>query len=127
MFSHIMLGANDITKSQKFYDALLKELGHPPATMDKKGRPWWRTPFGVLALSVPINGESACNGNGSTIGFEAKDSDSVDKWHSAGLKHGGTECEDGPGIRQGSTGPMYLGYLRDPAGNKVCALHRLKK
>ena len=126
MFSHIMLGANNITKSQNFYDATLRELGHQSAIIDKKGRPWWRTSAGVLALTLPIDGEPACNGNGSTIGFEAKDSDTVDAWHSAGLKHAGSECEDGPGIRQGSTGPMYLAYLRDLAGNKVCALHRLK-
>jgi catechol 2,3-dioxygenase-like lactoylglutathione lyase family enzyme len=127
MFSHIMLGANDITKSQEFYDATLRELGHHPATLDKKGRPWWRTSLGVLALSLPINGKSACHGNGSTIGFEAEDSESVDTWYAAGLKHFGTKCEDEPGIREGSTGPMYMAYLRDPAGNKVCALHRLKR
>jgi catechol 2,3-dioxygenase-like lactoylglutathione lyase family enzyme len=125
MFSHVMLGANDIEKSKAFYDAILGALGHEPGTIDDKGRVFWMTKTGIFSISKPINGEPACNGNGSTLGFRAEDSAAADAWYAAGLANGGLSCEDPPGQRKGTTGSIYLAYLRDPAGNKICALHRL--
>ena len=125
MFSHVMLGANDIEKSKAFYDAILGALGHEPGTIDDKGRVFWMTKTGIFYISKPINGEPACNGNGSTLGFRAEDSAAADAWYAAGLANGGLSCEDPPGQRKGTTGSIYLAYLRDPAGNKICALHRL--
>ena len=49
----------------------------------------------------------------------------VDAWHAAGVANGGQSIEDPPGVREGSMGAMYLAYLRDPSGNKLCALHRM--
>jgi catechol 2,3-dioxygenase-like lactoylglutathione lyase family enzyme len=126
MFSHIMLGANDIQESKTFYDATLGALGVKPGFIDDKGRCFYRTSAGIFALSKPIDGKPACNGNGSTIGFAAESPAAADAWHKAGLASGGVACEDPPGIREGSVGKMYLAYLRDPAGNKVCALHLVK-
>ena len=126
MFSHIMVGANDVNESKVFYDATLGALGHEPGVIDPKGRCFYMTKHGVFAISKPIDGESACRGNGSTIGFAAKDPATADAWHAAGLANGGTACEDPPGERDGSTGVLYLAYLRDPSGNKICALHRVK-
>ncbi len=125
MFSHIMLGANDVQKSKVFYDAILGALGCGPGVIDEKGRCFWVTKTGVFSVSKPIDGEPACNGNGSTIGFAAADPAAADAWHAAGLANGGMACEDPPGIREGRTGKLYLAYLRDPAGNKICALHRI--
>jgi catechol 2,3-dioxygenase-like lactoylglutathione lyase family enzyme len=125
MFSHVMLGANDVRKSQVFYDAILTTLGYEPAVMDDKGRCFWRSSSGVFAITKPIDGESACHGNGSTIGFTAADSAAADAWHAAGLANGGTACEDPPGIREGAGNKLYIAYLRDPDGNKICALHRM--
>jgi catechol 2,3-dioxygenase-like lactoylglutathione lyase family enzyme len=125
MFSHIMLGANDVQASKAFYDAILGALGNKPGTLDDIGRCFYMTKTGVLALTKPINGESASGGNGSTIGFGAEDSAAVDAWHAAGLANGGTDCEDPPGLREGPLGKLYLAYLRDPSGNKVCALFRV--
>lgn len=125
MFSHIMLGANDIEASRTFYDATLGALGVQPGTVDAKGRCFYRTKTGVFALSKPIDGEPACNGNGSTIGFAADSPEAADAWHKAGLANGGTACEDPPGVREGAGVKLYLAYLRDPSGNKVCALHRV--
>ncbi len=125
MFSHIMVGANDVQKSKIFYDAVLGALGYEPAVMDDKGRCFYLTKSGVFALTKPIDGEAACHGNGSTIGFSADNAAAADAWHAAGLASGGTACEDPPGVREGSTGKMYLAYLRDPDGNKLCALHRM--
>lgn len=125
MFSHIMIGANDVAASKKFYDAALGALGIEPGVIDPHGRCFYRTPTGVFALSPPINGEPATHGNGSTIGFAAKDAAQADSWHAAGLANGGVTCEDPPGVRDGGAAKLYLAYLRDPSGNKVCALHRM--
>lgn len=125
MFSHVMIGANNIEESKKFYDAILGALGHKPGVIDEKGRCFYFTDNGVFALSKPIDGEPACHGNGSTIGFAASSPELADAWHVAGLENGGTDCEDAPGIREGGAVKMYLAYLRDPSGNKICALHRV--
>ncbi len=125
MFSHIMLGANNIEESKKFYDAVLGALGHQPGMIDPKGRCFYMTETGIFALTEPIDGNPACNGNGSTIGFAAASSEAADAWHAAGLENGGTTCEDPPGVREGGGVKLYLAYLRDPAGNKICALHRM--
>jgi catechol 2,3-dioxygenase-like lactoylglutathione lyase family enzyme len=120
-----MLGANEMQKSKQFYDAILGAMGYDAGVIDEKGRCFYFTDTGVFSLSVPINGEPACNGNGSTIGFAARTSAIADAWYEAGLANGGTACEDPPGIREGGGKKMYLAYLRDPAGNKLCALHHV--
>ena len=61
----------------------------------------------------------------ATIGFAVADPATVDAWHAAGVANGGTTCEEPPGVREGGLGKMYLAYLRDPSGNKICALHRM--
>jgi catechol 2,3-dioxygenase-like lactoylglutathione lyase family enzyme len=125
MFSHIMVGANDVQQSKAFYDAVLGALGHDPGVIDDKGRCFYRTKTGIFSISKPIDGEPATHGNGSTVGFAAASPAAADAWHAAGLAHGGTTCEDPPGVRDGAT-KLYLAYLRDPSGNKICALHRIK-
>jgi catechol 2,3-dioxygenase-like lactoylglutathione lyase family enzyme len=125
MFSHIMLGANDVAQSKTFYDAVLGAMGYRPGTIDDKGRCFYFDKAGIFSLSKPIDGEPACNGNGSTIGFSAATPEIADAWHAAGLANGGTTCEDPPGVREGTAGKLYLAYLRDPSGNKICALHRI--
>ena len=125
MFSHIMVGANDIEVSKRFYDAILATLGYEPGVIDDKGRCFYFTPKGVFSLSLPIDGEAATHGNGSTIGFAARSPEEADAWHAAGLANGGVTCEEPPGVREGAAGKLYLAYLRDPAGNKICALHRV--
>ena len=120
MFSHIMVGANDVAESKRFYDAILGALGYEPGVMDDRGRCFYFTATGVFAITSPINGEAACHGNGSTVGFAASSPEKADAWHAAGVANGGTSCEDAPGVREGGLGQMYLAYLRDPSGNKVC-------
>jgi catechol 2,3-dioxygenase-like lactoylglutathione lyase family enzyme len=125
MFSHIMVGANDINASKAFYDAVLGTLGIGPGTQDPKGRVFYMTPTGIFALTQPINGEPACGANGGTVGFNVESEEQGNAWHAAGVANGGTTCEDPPGVRTGDMGSMYLAYLRDPAGNKICALKRM--
>lgn len=124
MFSHVMLGANDVQKSKAFYDAVLGALGHGPGVIDEKGRCFYFTASGIFALTKPIDGKPATRGNGSTVGFAAASPEQADAWHKAGLANGGTAVEDPPGVREGGL-KLYLAYLLDPSGNKICALHRM--
>ena len=125
MFSHVVLGADDTEEAKKFYDATLATLGIKAGSMDDGGRVFYRTEDGLFAITKPLNGEPSSGGNGSTIGFSAASPEQCDAWHEAGLANGGTAIEDPPGIREGSGMKMYLAYLRDPGGNKVCVLHRM--
>ena len=125
MFSHVMIGSNDLARSKTFYDALFEALGGKPGRTDPKGRLVYVRNGAALMVSAPIDGAPATHANGGTIGFAMDGPEQVDAWHKAGLAAGGTAIEDPPGPREGSSGPLYLAYLRDPDGNKLCALHRL--
>ncbi|MGA0546435.1 VOC family protein [Brevundimonas sp. VNH65] len=126
MFTHLTVGANDVEASRKFYDAVLPVLGIPASQgPDPKGRYWWRTDRGAFAVGKPIDGQPACPANGGTIGFFARDAAAVKAFHDAGVAAGGTSIEDPPGERAGPFGVLNLAYLRDPSGNKICALHRV--
>ena len=127
MYSHIFVGSNDIERSKKFYDAALGALGVPPARMDDRGRLFYITPGGMFGVTKPIDGESATSANGATIGFAAANPEQADAWHAAGVANGGTAIEDPPGVRENAAGKLYLAYLRDPDGNKLCGLHRPAK
>jgi catechol 2,3-dioxygenase-like lactoylglutathione lyase family enzyme len=120
MFSHIMVGSNDYERSQRFYDALFGKT----ARVDDKGRLSYGRKGSLFMVSKPIDGEPACHANGGTIGFYFDSPEEVDAWHAAGCASGGKSCEDPPGWRGGQFGKIYLAYLRDPDGNKLCGLHR---
>ena len=123
MFSHVMLGVNDLEKSKQFYDAVLGALGIDSGVANKQ-RYFYRNASGTFAITTPINGEAACVGNGTTIGFSADSPAQADAFHAAGVAHGGSTCENPPGWREGLSGQLYLAYLRDPDGHKICVLHR---
>lgn len=125
MFSHMMVGSNDIERSKKFYDAVFAAMGGPAAMVDAKGRLIYRHNGGTFMVTKPIDGKPATGANGGTIGFLMADAEMANAWHAAGVANGGTAIEDPPGVRQGAAGKIYLAYLRDPDGNKLCALHRM--
>lgn len=125
MYSHNMVGSNDIEASKKFYDATFQAIGGKPAIVDDKGRLIYIHNGGLFLVGAPIDGQPATIGNGCTIGFAMDGPEQADAWHKAGVENGGTSIEDPPGIREGGFGAMYLAYLRDPSGNKLCALHRV--
>ena len=125
MFSHIMVGSNDIERSKKFYDAVFTAIGGKPARQDEKGRLMYINNGGVFMVSKPIDGEPATHANGGTIGFAVKSAEEANAWHKAGVENGGAAIEDAPGIRKGAAGSLYLAYLRDPDGNKLCAMQRV--
>jgi catechol 2,3-dioxygenase-like lactoylglutathione lyase family enzyme len=124
MFSHVMIGTNDLEKAKSFYDALLGTLDVPAGRIDRH-RILYMTKTGVFSVSTPIDGKPASPANGGTIGFAASSLEQADAWHTAGVAHGGKTCEDPPGVREGPRGKLYIAYLRDPDGNKICALHRM--
>ncbi|HEV7881184.1 VOC family protein [Bradyrhizobium sp.] len=124
MFSHVMIGTNDLEKAKSFYDALLGTLGVPPGRVDRH-RIFYRTKTGTFSVSLPIDGKPATCANGGTIGFTADSPEAADAFHAAGIAQGGTTCEEPPGIRENSGVKLYIAYLRDPDGNKLCALHRI--
>jgi catechol 2,3-dioxygenase-like lactoylglutathione lyase family enzyme len=130
MFSHVILGGNDLEASRKFYDALLGALGLKPGVLNNNGvvdRYFYRSATGSFGITKPLNGEPATHANGGTIGFNMASPEQADAFHAAGIANGGTTCEDPPGWREGSVGKLYLAYLRDPDGNKLCALYRPPK
>lgn len=130
MFSHVMVGSNDIERSKKFYDAVLKVLGVPDplrnAAATGHERLFYRHDGGTFCVSEPINGEAATCANGGTIGFMCTSPEQVQRFHDVAVEHGGTSIESPPGLRERQFGGIYLAYVRDPDGNKLCALHRPK-
>ena len=125
MFSHVVVGSNDIARSKQFYDAVFGAMGGKPGAQDPKGRLIYLHNGGLFMVSRPIDGRSATHANGGTIGFTMASQEQTNAWHKAGVASGGTAIEDPPGVRQGAAGPMYLAYLRDPDGNKLCAFCRM--
>ena len=125
MFSHVMLGSNDIERSKRFYDALFAVTSGLPGTIDPRGRLIYSHLGQRFMLSKPIDGEPACCANGGTVGFTMDSAEQAKAWHDAGVANGGASVEDPPGKRPSvAGGSIYLAYLRDPDGNKLCALHR---
>jgi catechol 2,3-dioxygenase-like lactoylglutathione lyase family enzyme len=117
-----MVGSNDLERAKKFYDATLGAIGVEPGAINGD-RVFYRSATGTFAVSKPINGQPATAANGGTVGFSCATPDQAKAWHDAGVANGGTTCEDPPGVREMPGMKLYLAYLRDPDGNKLCALH----
>ncbi|MFV0663544.1 VOC family protein [Denitromonas sp.] len=128
MFSHVMVGSNDIARSKRFYDAVLAVLGvgEPVRNEAPTGhvRLFYRHAGGSFGVTEPINGEAATPANGGTIGFKCDSPEQVKQFHDVAVAHGGVSIEDPPGWREGKAGALHLAYVRDPDGNKLCALYR---
>ncbi|MEZ5627942.1 MAG: VOC family protein [Rhodocyclaceae bacterium] len=128
MFSHVMVGSNDIARSKRFYDAVLAVLGvgEPVRNEAPTGhvRLFYRHAGGSFGVTEPINGEAATPANGGTIGFKCDSPEQVKQFHDVAVAHGGMSIEDPPGLREGRLGALHLAYVRDPDGNKLCALYR---
>jgi len=128
MLNHIMIGSNDIERSKRFYDAVLGVLGAGAPIRNVAGtghiRLFYRHDGSTFCLTQPINGEPASVANGSTIGFKCSSPEQLQAFHDAAVANGGTSIEEPPGLRQAATGAMYLAYVRDPDGHKLCTIHR---
>jgi catechol 2,3-dioxygenase-like lactoylglutathione lyase family enzyme len=124
MIAYVTVGADDITVAKRFYSAVLPALGYDLS----EGPEGLSYALPVIAGQSPVlpdfyvkptfNGHPASAGNGAMIAFEASSQDQVRTLHAAALTAGGTD-EGQPGFRT-SYGPhFYVGYLRDPQGNKI--------
>jgi catechol 2,3-dioxygenase-like lactoylglutathione lyase family enzyme len=130
MFSHIMIGSNDIERSKRFYDAVLGTLGAKEPFRGQaptgQNRLFYRHEGNSFGISEPIDGEQATCANGGTIGFKCSSPEQVQQFHDVAIAHGGVSIEEPPGLREGAMGAMHLAYVRDPDGNKLCAVYRVK-
>jgi len=124
MYSHMMVGSDDLEKSKAFYDAVFTAIGGREAIVDPKGRLMYLYNDGIFMVTPPIDGAPTSCGNGMTIGFAMDSTEQADAWHAAGAAAGGKPIEDPPGWRENPGMRLYLAYLRDPDGNKLCAMHR---
>ncbi|MGV1761707.1 VOC family protein [Rhizobium sp. A22-96] len=118
MFTHIMIGSNDLERARAFYDATFLALGGKPGEMDARGRLIYVYEGGRLMITKPIDGKPATVANGGTIGIAAASQDHVLAWYVAGTRHGGTAIESPPAERPNGS---FVAYLRDPDGNKLTA------
>ena len=127
MFNHIMFGSNDIERSKRFYDAVLGTLGVGEATLHKADtghtRLFYRHEGNTFCVSEPINDEAANFANGGTIGFKCTSPEQVRAFHDQAVANGGKSIEEPPGLRKSG---LFLAYVRDPDGHKLCAIHRGK-
>ena len=120
MFSHVVLGADDIPAAKQFYDAILTALGHPPGMMTPDGsRIIYQSSSLPLMITKPLNGEPATCANGGTIGLIAPSKEAVNAFHAAALSNGGSDA-GAPGPRDAIPG-SYAAYVRDTCGNKLVA------
>ena len=130
MLNHVMVGSNDIERSKQFYDAVLGVLGAGEPMRNKADtghtRLFYRHNGSTFCISEPINDEPATFANGSTVAFKCDSPEQVRKFHDTAVAHGGTSIEEAPGLRVSSSGSVHLAYLRDPDGNKLCAIHRVQ-
>lgn len=129
MFDHMMVGANDIERSKRFYDAALGTLGaiQPVRDTAKSGhaRLFYRHDGSVFCVSEPINSEAASFANGGTIGFKSHPPEQVKEFNDVAVAHGSTSIEETLGLREGRLGALHLACVRDRDGNKLCAIHRV--
>ena len=124
MISYVTVGANDIARARTFYNAFLPALGYgleegpeglsyilPP-------QPDWPFVPPDFYVKPPYNGQPATTGNGNMTAFELRDQAQVRELHAAALAAGGSD-EGAPGFRPDYGARFYVGYLRDPDGNKI--------
>lgn len=129
MLNHVMVGSNDIARSRRFYDAVLGGVlgaAEPLVNPANSGhvRLFYRHAGSTFVVSEPINDAPATSGNGATVGFSCGSPEQVQAFHDAAVAAGGVSIEDPPGVRESRMGTVWLAYVRDPDGNKLCAIYR---
>jgi catechol 2,3-dioxygenase-like lactoylglutathione lyase family enzyme len=125
MYSHVTVGTSSMNRALRFYDAALAPLGfvrkrtarialaYAPADFSGLNEPFW--------VVRPLDGGAASAGNGVTVAFDAPTRAAVDSFHAAALAAGATD-EGAPGLRTHYHPNYYGAYVRDPDGNKLCAV-----
>ena len=128
MFSHVMLGTNNLSKSITFYDQVMPVLGYTRQDTGDTYAGYGKkedigTGVNCLWIGNPLDGQPATPGNGVNIALLAKAREKVDEFHALALENGGQD-EGAPGFRDIHPS-FYAAYVRDPSGNKlVVVCHR---
>ena len=124
MIAYVTVGADDIARAKVFYNALLPALGYT-LSEGVEGLSYVLPVAEGQSIILPnfyvkptFNGAPASAGNGAMVAFEAANQQQVRDLHATALAHGGTD-EGQPGFRAAYGPNFYVGYLRDPQGNKM--------
>ena len=117
MFDHVSIGVSDIKRAGTFYDAVLAPLGYTRLSdgesalgYGEKGAGLW-----LLAAKKPVKADPE---SGLHFCFVAKDRASVDAFHAAALKLGGTD-NGKPGVRADYSPKYYAAFVVDPDGYRI--------
>jgi catechol 2,3-dioxygenase-like lactoylglutathione lyase family enzyme len=128
MLNHVMVGTNDIERAKRFYDAVLGVLGAAEGARNTNAtgqtRVFYRHEGSTFGVTQPIDGQPATHANGGTIGFKCKSAEQLQAFQDTAVAHGGTSIEGAPGPRDPKPGAVHMAYVRDPDGNKLCAVYR---
>ena len=117
IFTHVVVGTNDVERARKFYDDVLGTLGIKRVmNLDKASL--WGIDGPEFMVTKPGNGQPATPANGGTVSFLAPSRDAVHAFHKKVLELGGSD-EGAPGPRA-FTPTAYAAYVRDLDGNKIC-------
>lgn len=124
MIAYVTVGTDDIARAKRFYSAFLPALGYGL----EAGAEGLSYALPVAPNQSPIlpdfyvkptfDGQPASAGNGAMTAFEASTQQQVRTLHAAAVAAGGTD-EGQPGFRANYGPRFYVGYLRDPQGNKI--------
>ena len=118
MIGYVTLGTNDLTRAEKFYDALLAELGGKRIMANDRMRFYGSGPGQpLIAICTPFDGKKATAGNGTMLALNAGSKEAVDRVYKKAIALGASD-EGAPGQRGGA---FYGGYFRDADGNKLVA------
>lgn len=124
MLGYVTVGADDISRAERFYSAFLPSLGyalqryHGDLSYVLPVKPGQSPVMPDFYVKSPFDGQPATVGNGVMVAFEARNQKQVRDLHAAALAAGGSD--DGqPGFRAAYGPNFYVGYLRDPQGNKI--------
>ncbi len=124
MIAYVTVGADDIARAKRFYTAFLPALGYgleegpEGLSFALPVAPGQSPVFPEFYVKPPFDGHAASTGNGTMVAFEATGQAQVRELHAAGLAAGGSD-EGRPGFRDAYGPRFYVGYLRDPQGNKI--------
>jgi catechol 2,3-dioxygenase-like lactoylglutathione lyase family enzyme len=122
MLNHISVGVSSLSTAKVFYDAVLSALGYQCLSADAGSLGYGTTAveFWVLKSEKPVPDEAS---SGLHICFSAPTKDSVNRFHTAGLRHGGRD-HGKPGPRADYGPDYYAAYLKDPEGYRIEAYHQ---
>lgn len=124
MIAYITVGADDMVSAERFYSAFLPALGynlekyHGDLSYVPPVQPGQKPSSPDFYVKSPFNGGPSSSGNGSMVAFEVASQIKVRELYAAALAAGGVD-EGQPGFRESYSAHFYVGYLRDPHGNKI--------